>query len=221
VSIHDTDESDLLRQARSGDYDAFEQLHDRLEPAIGRFVRRLVGHTQEAEDIVQDTFIALYLNMARIEPAENLRPYVFRIARNRCYDLLRRQGRYEELSLDDEPVNVRVSFDLDAQHNPAPDDVAHWLLLTLEVQEAMENLPELQRQALILYSEEGLSYAEIAEVMGVSVGTIKSRLFHAKKSLRGLVRPETLRAIQGEPFAEDQEPHPFIPDTVQTIDDGA
>lgn len=215
------DESELLRRARSGDYDAFESLHSSLEPAIGRFVRRLVGHTPAAEDIVQDTFIALYLNMARIEPAENLRPYVFRIARNRCYDLLRRQGRYEELSLDDEPVSVRVSFDLDAQHNPAPDDVAHWLLLTLEVQEAMESLPELQRQALILYSEEGLSYVEIADVMGVSVGTIKSRLFHAKKNLRRLVRPETLRAIQGDPTGADEPLQPLIPETVQTIDDGA
>jgi RNA polymerase sigma-70 factor, ECF subfamily len=220
VSIHEIDESELLRRARRGDYDAFESLHASLEPAIGRFVRRLVGHTQEAEDIVQDTFIALYLNMARIEPVENLRPYVFRIARNRSYDLLRRQGRYEELSLDDEPVNVRVSFDLDSQHNPAPDDVAHWLLLTLEVQEAMENLPELQRQALILYSEEGLSYAEIADVMGVSVGTIKSRLFHAKKSLRGLVRPETLRAIQGDQM-DDEPTRDLKPETVQTMDNGA
>jgi RNA polymerase sigma-70 factor, ECF subfamily len=191
-------EHDLLLRARAGDYDAFDELHALLEPAIARFVRRLVGSAQEAEDIVQDTFIALYLNMDRIEPVEKLRPYIFRIARNKCYDLLRRQGRFEEVSLDDEPVYVRVSFDLASQNSIPPDDVAHWLLLNLEVQEAMELLPELQRQALILYCEEGLSYAEIAEAMDTSLGTIKSRLFHAKKNLRGLLKPETLQAIQEE-----------------------
>ena len=192
------EEHELLRQAQRGDYMAFEQLHASLEPAITRFVNRLTGgRGQEAEDVVQDTFIALYLNLNAINPVENLRPYVFRIARNRCYDILRRQGRFEELSLDDEPVQVRVSFDLANRQGVMPEDNAHWILLHLEVQEAMEYLPELQRQALILYSEENLSYAEIAEIMGVEVGTIKSRIFHARRDLRRMLKPETLAAIEG------------------------
>jgi RNA polymerase sigma-70 factor, ECF subfamily len=191
-------EQELLRQAQNGDYDAFEQLHGLLQGPITRFVRRLIGPGQEVEDVVQDTFIAFYTNMHRIQPVENLRPYIFRIARNNCYDILRRQGRYEHLSLDDEPVSVRVSFEHSNRHQPSTEDATHWLLLHLEVQEAMENLPELQRQALILYAEEDMSYAEIAEIMDVSVGTIKSRLFHAKKNLRRLVSPATLRAIKGE-----------------------
>lgn len=194
----------LLERAQNGDYDAFDELHVSLEPAIARFVRRLIGPGQEAEDVVQDTFLALFTNLDRIDPPENLRPYVYRIARNRCYDLLRRQGRYEHVSLDDEPASVRISFDLARQNGrPPPDEVTHWLLLNLEVQEAMEKLPENQRQALILYSEEDMTYAEIAEVMEVSVGTVKSRLFHAKKNLRRLLRPETLLAIEGS--EEDEE----------------
>jgi RNA polymerase sigma-70 factor, ECF subfamily len=188
-------EIEYLRRAQQGDYDAFDQLHAALEPAVGRFVRRLIGPGQEAEDVVQDTFLALFVNLERVDPVEKLRPYVFRIARNRCYDRLRRNGRYEQLSLDDEPVSVRVSFDVAERSGTPPDEAAHWLLLHLEVQEAMELLPELQRQALILYSEEGLSYAEIAETMDVSLGTIKSRIFHAKRNLRALLRPETLQAI--------------------------
>ena len=74
----------------------------RLRRGLGRFVRRLIGDGQEAEDVVQDTLLALYLNLNRIEPVEKLRPYVFRIARNRCYDILRRGGRYEEVSIDDD-----------------------------------------------------------------------------------------------------------------------
>ncbi|MDX1993715.1 MAG: sigma-70 family RNA polymerase sigma factor [bacterium] len=184
----------LLRQAQQGSYDAFTELHDLLEPGVKRFVGRLIGHGQEAEDITQDTLIALYTNLCRIDPVENLRPYVFRIARNRCYDVLRRQGRFEDVSLDDEPAEMRVSFS-NSHLIAAPEDVTHWLLLHLEVQEAMERLPELQRQTLVFYCEEELSYAEIAEIMNVSIGTVKSRLFHARTTLRGLLRPDTLRAI--------------------------
>ncbi len=186
-------EQDLLRQAQQGDLFAYEDLHIRLEPPIGRFVRRLIGDTPEAEDAIQDTFVSFYMHMDRIEPVENLRPYIFRIARNRCYDMLRRQGRYDHLSLDDEPTNVRVSFSL--HEKDMPEDTAHWLLLLMEVQQAMELLPENQRQAIILYAEEEMSYAEIAEVMEVSIGTVKSRLFHAKAKLRGLLPVETLKAI--------------------------
>src|SRR5579871_4356449 len=191
------DEYELLRLAQAGDDEAFEQLHALLTPGIGRFVRRLIGDGQEAEDVVQDTMMALYLNLSRIEPVEKLRPYVFRIARNRCYDILRR-SRHEEISIDedeDDPFRVRVSFEIADERATPPEEVAHWLLLQIEVTDAMDSLPELQRQTLVLYADESLTYAEIAEVMGVSIGTIKSRLFHAKRNLRARLKQETLEAI--------------------------
>lgn len=192
--MSDSNETQWLIEAQAGDSDAFEQLQTRLEPPIMRFIRRLTGTDEDSiEDMTQEVFLSFYLHMREIDPPEKLRPYLFRIARNRCWDELRRQGRRQTLSLDDEPVEMWVSF-TDTSHKP--DDLTHWMLLYLEVQEAMEALPELQRQALILFSEENLSYAEIAEVMETSVGTIKSRLFHAKQSLRRLVRPETLQAIE-------------------------
>ena len=191
-------ESALLREARTGDNLAFDELQQRLEPPIRRFVRRLIGVSHAEDDIVQDTFIALYKNMARIEPVENLRPYLFRIARNRCYDELRGLGRYDEVSLDDEPMTNWVSYNLE-DDSPEPDDLVHWLFIYMEVQEAMERLPELQRQALILYMEQNLSYAEIAEAMDTTIGTIKSRLHHAKKTLRALLRPE-IRELLEESF---------------------
>ena len=207
-------EHELLQLVQQGDDDAFEQLHAALAPGIGRFVRRLIGDGQEAEDVVQDTLLALYLNLNRIEPVEKLRPYVFRIARNRCYDILRRVGRYEEVSIDDDgddPMRVRVSFEIADERATPPDEVAHWLLLQLEVREAIDSLPELQRQTLMLFAEESLTYAEIAEVMDVSIGTIKSRLFHAKRGLRARLKPETLEAIMealDEEDDEDDSPEP-------------
>jgi RNA polymerase sigma-70 factor (ECF subfamily) len=197
-------ETELLRRAQQGDYAAFEALYQALEPAVRRFVRRLIGLHPLEDDLLQVIFLALFQHIGRIDPPEHLRPYVYRMARNRCYDELRRQGRYTVMSMDDDAVEVVVSF-AGAAEVPQAEDAAFWLLLQLEVREAMERLPELQRQALILYAEEELSYAEIADVMDTSVGTIKSRLHHAKKTLRRLLRPETLQALD-EAF-HDEAPH--------------
>jgi RNA polymerase sigma-70 factor (ECF subfamily) len=191
-------EPELLKMAQCGDQDAFAELQTRLESPMRRFIWRLIG-TQDAEDdIVQDSFIALYLNLDRIQPVENLRPYLFRIVRNRCYDLLRKKGRFEYMSLDDEPVETFVSLHEAPMSGSQPEEVTHWLMIHMEVQQAMERLPELQRQTLILYSEENLAYAEIAEAMNCSVGTVKSRLFYAKKTLRQLISPETLKMLESE-----------------------
>ena len=191
-------EPELLKMAQCGDHDAFAELQARLDSPMRRFIWRLIG-TQDAEDdIVQDSFIALYLNLERIQPVENLRPYLFRIVRNRCYDVLRKKGRFEQMSLDDEPVETWVSLHEAPMSGSQPEEVTHWLLLQMEVQQAMERLPELQRQTLILYSEESLSYQEIAEAMNCSIGTVKSRLFYAKKMLRQLINPETLQVLEAE-----------------------
>ena len=168
-------EVELLQQAQAGDMDAFADLQTRLDAAIRRFVWRLIGTSPEEDDIVQDSMIALYLNLERIQPAEKLRAYLFRIVRNRCYDLLRKRRRYEHLSLDDEPVEMWASLHASTAVGQ-PEDVTHWLLLRMEVQAAIDKLPELQRQTLILYAEEGLAYNEIADAMDTTIGTVKSRL---------------------------------------------
>lgn len=190
-------EGELLLRAQAGDMDAFGDLQARLTPAIRRFVWRLVGDHDEQEDVIQDSLIALYLNLDRVQPIEKLRPYLFRIVRNRCYDLLRKRRRREQISLDDEPVELWASLEA-AQDEQPPDEATHWLLLRAEVMTAVDRLPELQRQALILYAEENLSYAEIAEVMQTSLGTIKSRIFHAKQLLRRRLRPETVQHLESE-----------------------
>lgn len=190
-------EGELLLRAQAGDMEAFGDLQTRLTPSIRRFVWRLVGDHDEQEDVIQDSLIALYLNLDRVSPPEKLRPYVFRIVRNRCYDLLRKRRRREQVSLDDEPVELWASLTA-AQNDQPTDETAHWLLLRAEVMDVIDRLPELQRQALILYAEENLSYGEIAEVMQTSLGTIKSRIFHAKQLLRRRLRPETVQHLEGE-----------------------
>jgi RNA polymerase sigma-70 factor (ECF subfamily) len=198
ADLANASETELVQRAQTGDHDAFAELQSRLDSPIRRFVWRLIGTHPEEDDIVQDSLIALYLNLDRIDPPENLRPYLFRIIRNRCYDLLRKRRRFEHVSLDEEPVESWVSLNEPPLTGSQPEEVTHWLLLNLEVQTAMERLPELQRETLILYSEENMSYNEIAEAMDCSIGTVKSRLFYAKKMLRQLISPETLTLLESE-----------------------
>ncbi len=194
-------EQALLKKAQQGDREAFEQLHLRLEPPIRRFIRRLIGHEEDCDDLVQETFLSLYLNLHRIDPLSQLRAYTYQIARNACYSRLRRLRRRDELSIEEDeeaPGGPRLSFDLRDTLNAPPEDVAHWMLLKLEVDEAIDRLPAAQREVLLLYSEAELSYAEIAQTLDISIGTVKSRIFHAKRTLRGLVKPHVLLAIQSE-----------------------
>ena len=96
------EEINLLCRSQQGDLDAFADLQASLEPAMRRFAARLLGRLDNVDDVVQDSMIALYLNLSRIHPPEQLRAYVFRIIRNRCYDDLRRvKKRGIPLSLDD------------------------------------------------------------------------------------------------------------------------
>jgi len=194
------DENDLLRALQDGDNDAFVLLMQRLESPLRRYVRRLIGDSDAEDDIVQDVFFSLYRKSDRIDARRGLRPYLFRMARNRCYDELRRQGRFQSVSLDEEPEGKSFSL---AETLPDPaeptDELAHWLFIQLVVREAMEKLPENQRQALILYAEEQMSYAEIAVATNTNPGTVRSRLSHARRTLRRLVPPWVLAALDSEP----------------------
>jgi RNA polymerase sigma-70 factor (ECF subfamily) len=195
--MSDPDETRLLCQAQAGDMEAFADLQARLDPALKRFVRRLTGDIGLEDDLLQDVWLAFYLNLAKIDPP-TLRAYLFRMARNRAYDEFRRWGRREEyalFSLDEDEHPLWLSF---TSQDPGqkPDELVHWMLLYLEVQEAIDSLPETQREALILCLEGNLSYAEIAQITHSPLGTVKSRLFHAKQALRRRLRPETIQAIE-------------------------
>lgn len=194
-------EQQLLQQAQAGDVAAFERLQAELERPLRRFIRRLIGPSPAEDDIVQNAFVALYFHLDRIKPDGNFRPYIFRIVRNCCYDELRQQGRfarYEAVSLDGDEEEKWLSFADLTEADPPPEELTHWMLLYMQVREAIERLPEIQRETLILYVEENLSYAEIALAMSTSIGTVKSRLHHAKRTLYRMLPSQTLQALKAD-----------------------
>jgi len=181
----------LLEAARSGDDAAFSVLLGEKEPALRRFLRRLLGTSSSEDDILQNAFLALYANLDRLEGASHLMPFLYRVTRNLAYDELRRRGRYTDEEFDEadaEPLPLRCGW-------ASTEDAVEWTLIAAEVDAAMLRLPEVQRQALILYGQEGLSYEQVAEATGADMGTVKSRIFYARRRLRQLLHTDTLEAL--------------------------
>src|SRR5689334_12750126 len=142
TALDEQTEQELLERARAGDFNAFADLQARLEAQVRRFIRRLIGSDTE-DDIVQEAFFALYMNLEQMEPPSRLRPFLFRVVRNRCYDQLRALGRYEFVSLDEEPDDSETLPTVAVDDQPQPDETTHWLLLVAQVEAAVEHLPEL------------------------------------------------------------------------------
>ena len=98
--MSDGGEHELFEQSRGSNRTAFDRLQETLDASVRRFVRRLVGISESEDDIVQDAFLALYMNLEQVESSEHLRPFLFRVVRNCCYDTLRQQGRFQFVPLD-------------------------------------------------------------------------------------------------------------------------
>ena len=185
-------ESDF-KDARSGDNAAFSRLHTLLQPQVTRFAERLLSNFTKAEDIAQGAFLSLYLNMERVQSPEAVKTYLYRIVRNLCYDELRRLGRFEHVP-HDESLDTPV-YPTNAGCEDLPDEVVASLRLYEKVGKAIDRLPEHQRQTMILFFHEDLRYREIAEVLSVEIGTVKSRIHLARKRLKADLGPQFLEEI--------------------------
>lgn len=179
------DEADLIARSRRGDLDAFNRLVEHYQRPLYNLCLRMLTSPQAAEDATQDAFIAAFraLHTFRGGP---FRPWLFRIASNVCYDELRRRRARPTLSLDIPAAEGQRPLDFP---HPAPplDEQAQRLELARCLQEALAALPPDQRLAVILCDVQGLSYEEIAQASGVSLGTVKSRINRARSRLRALL----------------------------------
>jgi RNA polymerase sigma-70 factor (ECF subfamily) len=170
-SALEADDADLLTQIGGGDRQSLEQLYRRHGPSLVAFLTRLLNDHQMAEEVVQDTFLAVW-NGARFDGRARARTWLVAIAIRQAGSR-RRKRRF--------PVGTQPK-DL-VSDDPSPEDAA---LITLEVDQLVVDLAELtriQREVLLLAFAEQLTHSEIAEVLGVRLGTVKSRLHGAKRAL--------------------------------------
>lgn len=173
-----TDDNALVVAAKNGDTAAFESLVRAHSGRVYAHALRFFGDPQAAEDALQEVFIKVYRSIETFDGTAAFTTWLYRVTRNVCLDMLRSGKR--------RPVPVDfVEMSLTAQDDPAAEAIT-----TATVEATMRLLAPEDREALGSVSLFGLSYAEAAEVLGVPEGTVKSRVFRARKTLVAALDPE-------------------------------
>lgn len=171
------DDAKLMLAFKDGDRGAFDALFERYTPRLLNFLTRMVRDRARAEELTQDVFIRVYNAAARYEPRARFSTWVFGIAHNLALNDLDRAHRKRERPLD----LVRNAEPRDPE--PHADERVAAQQLALALESALAKLPERQRSAILLRSEQGLGYQEIGEVLGASVSGVKSLLHRARENL--------------------------------------
>ena len=183
----------LMNRAQTGDVRAFAELVQRYKDPMYNLAYRMLRDRQEAEDIAQETFLHVFRALNRFQTGERFSPWVYRIATNLCLDKLRR-NKGMSISLD-APMGPESDVYLQvADPGDGPDAALELSELRDDVQRAVDALPERYRTIVILRHLHDRSYEEIAEIVDLPLGTVKTRLFRAREILRrwlsGVVEPQ-------------------------------
>jgi RNA polymerase sigma-70 factor (ECF subfamily) len=180
----------LVQQAQSGDLDAFNELVVRHERSVYGVCLRLLRDPTQAEDATQDAFIRAWSAIDSFHGGL-VRPWLLRIATNRTYDILRAKTRRPAQSLDAQTYEIEPEWTSQAASAEHPEAFASRSELSAHLEQALGELPEDQRLAIILSDVQGYAYEDIAEVMGVAVGTVKSRISRGRSRLRAMLQEDT------------------------------
>ena len=175
----------LLESLRSGSEAAYEALLERLQVPVFNLVQRLIDDPNEAGDVTQDVFLKVFRNVASFRGQSSLKTWVYRIAVNEAHNRRRWFGRHRraEVGLEADPEG-RGYLDLLSDASRSPYDLALSEEWRTAIERALEGLNPVFRSAVVLRDLEDLSYEEIADVLGCSLGTVKSRILRGRESLR-------------------------------------
>lgn len=182
IRLDATTEQALIDQCRRQNYEAFGKIVDAYQHRILGFVRRMVGSLEEAEDIAQEVFVRAYQNVEKFDGRSSLRTWLFRIAYNLCVDASRKRQRM--------PADVQLSEGEDGEQHEVAD--VRWnpesMMLNEELRQVIEDsiasMSEKLRSVLLLHDREELGYEELSGMLGIPVGTVKSRLFLARNHIQ-------------------------------------
>ena len=172
--FREVEDRDLIAKARKGDVEAYNLLVSRWEKSVYNYLLRLVGQREDALDVSQEVFLKAYQNLAKLDDPARFSGWLFRIAHNEAYSLLR--GR-------------KPQGEMPAERGEA--SVGRWqaVELTLAVEGALNALSEDQREAVLLKVYQGFKFEEMAEILDCPVSTVKSRLYTALDLLKTALAP--------------------------------
>jgi RNA polymerase sigma-70 factor, ECF subfamily len=188
------DEELMNRYREEGRAALFNELVHRYEPELYRYLARYLGDPTAAEDVFQNTFLQVHLKRELFENGRPFRPWLYAIATHQAVDALRKAGRHPTVSLDQRVSAARSDSDAGNLVELLTSDTNGPLAELQEserqewVRESVARLPETLRQTLILAYHQDLKYREIAEILKIPVGTVKSRLHAALEKLQQMAR---------------------------------
>jgi RNA polymerase sigma-70 factor, ECF subfamily len=192
----------LLAEFLGGGEAAFAVLVERYSAELFQFVVRFVGNPAAAEDVVQETFVQLYQSAAGFDPGRRLRPWLFTIAANKARDHLRSRQRRRELPLGGsggpEEAGEVTYLDFLAEDSASPSQELEISEQAEAVREIIEEMPDSLREILVFSYFHHFSYKEMAEMLGIPLGTVKSRL-HAAVSYFARAYKKRQNEQAGEP----------------------
>ncbi len=169
----DTQEPDRILAACAGDEAARDWIVRHYTPPIYRFCYRLLRNEQDARDVSQETLLRVLRNLHRYDPKHRFTTWAFTIARNACIDLQRKRKRIGPWT-DREVVDTA----------PSPLAQTQQRIRAERLERALQELPDMYREILVLYHFEHLKYTEIAAVLDIPLGTVMNRIFRARRKLR-------------------------------------
>ena len=175
----DPTDAQLVARSLAQDPEAFGQLIDRHASTIVNLAYRMVGNQAEAEDLAQETFLAAFKALGSFRADSRFTTWLYRIASNKCTDWLRLkrpgQGQYD--------VDADEQLDLHVAEDRTPEVLLSQQQVARELEQAIQRLPPLYREAFVLKHIEGLSYEEMEEILGVSGDTLKMRVYKGRVQL--------------------------------------
>ena len=176
-------EAQIVQRVLQGDVNAFEKLVLEYEKSVYAITQRMTGNAEDAADMTQETFIKAYNSLSSFRGDSKFSVWLYRIATNVCLDFLRSRSRKPTVSLsveDDDGEEVELDI---ADESQSPERLLERGLTQDAVRRGLDALSPEYRQILLLREIQGLSYEEIADVLTLEVGTVKSRIFRARKRL--------------------------------------
>lgn len=194
-----SDEALVAKFIATQDVNYFRSLVRRYQDKVYNLAVRILGNTEEAEEVVQDTFVKVHQNLDKFRSHNSFGSWVFRITHNQCVDLVRNRRRrragFQLLPYDPQAVvcegdesDAHVVTQV-ADPKPGPEQQIDFGEQEKIIAQSLDSLPEDQRVVLILRDVEGLSYQEIANVVGASIGTVRSRIHYGRLKLKDLLEP--------------------------------
>lgn len=181
------EEKQLIEQSVSGDREAFRGLVDRYQGKLLRLVGQIVRSREDAEDIVQESFVKAYLSLDSFRGQSSFYTWIYRIAFNMAIDFKRRVARRGGEAAPIEDIDTAKNI-YTTTVSEIPSDTVNRKEQAIIITKALEDLSEEHRSVIVLREIDGLSYEEIAKVTGVTKGTVMSRLHYARKKMQGELR---------------------------------